>query len=75
MTSRNRKKRPKRRTVVVVLWLLCAICAGALAALCWHMFAAKAPAAGVVSSAAPASVQPAPQPAPQVTRLRVCHRR
>ena len=71
MTSRNRKKRPKRRTAAVVLWLLCAICAGALAALCWHMFAARAPAAGVVSSASPASVQPAPQPTPQVTRLRV----
>ena len=71
MTSRNSKKRRKPRAAVVVLWLLCAVCAGALAALCWHMFAPQTPAESTALPASTVSAQPTPQPQPQVTQLRV----
>ena len=73
MTSRNSKKRRKPRAAVVVLWLLCAVCAGALAALCWHMFAPQTPAESTALPASTVSAQPAASAAGDAA-ARLCHR-
>lgn len=72
MARRKYKKAKKSRRAALILWALCAVCAGALAALCWHMASSAVDAS---AKAGPTSsshiVQATPTPQPQVTTLRV----
>ena len=71
MANRKRKKTPKSRRTIVLLWVLCGLCAGVLAALCWYMATASTNTTVQVTPASSMSAQATPTPQPQVTTLRV----